>query len=81
MTQLKITEDTLLKDLFEVLPESREILKEFGLSKIVDLDVEDIVVDKLTLKGLLRIGGVGGDKISTVIREIQDLYNKKLEEM
>ncbi|MDQ7037787.1 MAG: hypothetical protein Q9N26_01105 [Aquificota bacterium] len=80
MTQIKITEDTPLKDLLEVLPESRDLLMELGLSKIADLGVEDVVVDRLTLKGLLRLGGVTGEKIPAVIREIQDLYNKKLEE-
>jgi hypothetical protein len=81
MTQVKITEDILLKDLFEILPESRELLMKHGLSKIVDLGVEDVVVDKLTLKGLLRLGGLWGEEVTAVIQEIQKLYNKKLEEM
>ena len=81
MTLMKISEDILLKDLFEILPESRSVLMEKGYSKIVELDVEDVVVDKLTLRGLLRLSGLSGEEAARVIQHIQDLYNKKLEEM
>ncbi len=81
MTLQKISEDTLLKDLFEALPESKDILMEYGYSKIVEFDVEDVVVDKLTLKGLLRLAGFGEKETVEVVRKIQALYNKKLEEM
>lgn len=81
MTQVKITEDMFIKDLLEVFPESREILMKHGLSKVAELGVEDIVLDKLTLKGLLRLGGLGGSEITRVVQEIQEFYNKKLEEM
>ncbi|RLJ71032.1 hypothetical protein BCF55_1321 [Hydrogenivirga caldilitoris] len=80
MTTVKITEDILLKELFELFPEAKELLKPYGYSKVVDLGIEEVVVDKLSLKGLLRLGEVEEERFGEVIREIQSLYNKKLEE-
>ena len=81
MTTVKITDDILLKELFELFPEARDILKEHGYGKIVELDIEDVVVDKLSLKGFLRLVSVGEEEFGSVVREIQSLYNKKLEEL
>ncbi|WP_457600991.1 DUF1858 domain-containing protein [Hydrogenivirga sp.] len=81
MTAVKITEDILLKELFELFPEAREILMPLGYSRIVELGVEDVVVDKLSLKGFLRLMGVEEEEFGIRVREIQTLYNKKLEEM
>ncbi len=81
MTTVKITEDILLKELFELFPEARDLLIPHGYSRIIELDVEEVVVDKLSLKGFFRLAGVGEEEFGSRIREIQALYNKKLEEM
>ena len=80
MTAVKITEDMLLEELFSLFPEARDILASHGYMKIVEMDVEDIVIDKLSLRGLLRLLNLGDEEAGAVIREIQSLYNKKLEE-
>ena len=80
MTALKISEDILLEELFEVLPESKKILEKYGYRKLVELGIEDVVVDKLSLKGFFRLMKVGEDEVGKVVREIHSLYNKKLEE-
>ncbi len=80
MTAVKITEDILLRELFELFPHSREILNAYGYSRIVELGIEDVVVDKLSLKGFLRLMGYGEEKTGAVLREIQTSYNKKPEE-
>jgi hypothetical protein len=81
MTGLKITEDILLEELFRILPESREVLVRAGYEKIRELDIEDVVADKLTLRGFIRLMDIPEEKAGKIIREIQELYNRKLEEM
>ncbi len=80
MSAVKLSEDTTLKELFELLPESRDVLGKYGYRKIRELDIEDVVIDKLSLKGLFRLCGIGEEELVSVLREIQDLYNKKLED-
>ncbi len=80
MTSVKISEDILLEELFKLFPEARDILLEYGYSKILELGVEEVVVDKLSIKGLFRLVGREEEELMSVIREIQNLYNKKLEE-
>ncbi len=81
MTNVKITEDILLKELFEIFPESKDVLLSYGYGKIVELDIEDIVIGKLSLRGFFRLAGLEEEKMGGIIREIQSLYNKRLEEM
>ncbi len=81
MTSVKITEDILLKELFELFPESREVLMSYGYEKILVFDIEDIVIDKLSLKGFFRLVGLGEEQAGKVLQEIQKLYNKKLEDL
>jgi len=80
MTALKITEDILLEDLLRVLPEAREVLSQYGYQKIQKLDIEDVVADKLTLRGFLKLMDVSDELSVKIIKQIQELYNRKLEE-
>ncbi len=81
MTTVKITEDILLKELFKLIPESKELLKPYGFLKIEKLNIEDVVTDKLSLKGFLKLMGYGEGTVGAVLKDIQILYNKKLEEV
>jgi len=80
MTQVRITEDTPLRELFGVFPEAKEVLKDYGYGKILELDIEDVIVDKLSLGGFCRLMGLGEEGTFKVIGLIQSLYNKRLEE-
>ena len=80
MTALKISEDIILEDLFRVLPEAREVLLQCGYGKIQDLDIEDVVADKLSLRGFLKLMEVSEEDTAKIIKQIQELYNRKLEE-
>ncbi len=80
MTALKITDDILLVDLFMLLPEAREVLKDYGYKKIQELDIEDVVSDKLSLRGFLKLMEASEEDSIKIIKQIQDLYNRKLEE-
>jgi len=81
MTTIKISEDILLKELFEIFPKSKEILKNYGYVKLIELSIEDVVVDKLSLKGFFRLMNVEEEEVGKVVREIHSLYNKRLEEL
>ncbi len=80
MSGLKINEDTILKDLIEALPESKKLLKKYGYEKFEKDGIEDIVIDKLSIKGFCRLMEVGEEECLKLIRDLQSLYNKKLEE-
>ena len=51
----RITLDISLTELFQNMPQAKEVLMRYGYSKLVEEDIEDVVVDKLTLKGFCRL--------------------------
>jgi len=59
---------------------SREILEAYGYTRIVELGIEDVVLDKLSLKGFLRLMGYEEERSSAILREIQKSCNKRMEE-
>ncbi len=81
MTAVKISEDILLRELFDIFPESRQVLMEYGYDRIVELGIEDVVIDKLSLKGFFRLMDVPDEEAGKVIRKIHSLYNKRLEDL
>jgi hypothetical protein len=76
----RITLDINLKELLERYPEAKEILWDYGLGKLEEEDILDIVADKLTLKGFFRLMELDEEdqgklwmKIQNLIRELEDL--------
>ncbi len=80
MTALKITEDILLEELLNIVPESKNVLYEYNYSKIEELEIEDVINDKLTLRGFLKLMDVAEEETGRIIKQIQELYNRRLEE-
>ncbi len=80
MTGLKITEDILLEELLSMVPESKNVLYEYNYSKIEELEIEEVVNDKLTLRGFLKLMDVPEEETGRIIKQIQELYNRRLEE-
>jgi hypothetical protein len=75
----RITLDINLKELLERYPETKEILWDYGLCKLEEEDLLDIVADKLTLKGFFRLMELDEEdqgklwmKIQNLIRELED---------
>jgi hypothetical protein len=75
----RITLDINLKELLERYPETKEILWDYGLGKLEEEDLLDIVADKLTLKGFFRLMELDEEdqgklwmKIQNLIRELED---------
>jgi len=80
----RITLDINLKELLEDYPQAREILRDYGLGKLEEEDLLDIVADKLTLKGFFRLMELDEEdqgkvwmKIQNLIRELEDLSWKE----
>ena len=80
----RITLDINLKELLEGYPEVKEILRDYGLGRLEEEDLLDIVADKLTLKGFFRLMEVDEEdqgklwmKIQNLIRELEDLSWKE----
>lgn len=55
---VKLSMDMVLFELFEVVPEAQELLMNYGLKRLIDEDVLDVLGDKLTVNGLFRISKV-----------------------
>jgi hypothetical protein len=75
----RITLDINLKELLERYPKTKEILWDYGLGKLEEEDLLDVVADKLTLKGFFRLMELDEEdqgklwmKIQNLIRELED---------
>ncbi len=55
MSNSKLSMDMVLVELFEISPESRSLLMDYGLKKLIEEDVLDVLGDKLSVNGLFRI--------------------------
>ncbi len=67
--------DTLLKEVLEN-PKIVELLEKYGLSRLEEEDILDIVEDKLTLKGFFRLMDLDEDVQGELWKRIQDLYRR-----
>lgn len=74
---VKLTEDIPLTSLFEFMPESKEVLMEYGLKKIINDGVYDIIVPRLTLKGFMNLMNLPEEKRELLWSKLEELYNKK----
>ncbi|GAB6066112.1 hypothetical protein JCM9492_12040 [Aquifex pyrophilus] len=77
-TIVKLTEDIKLTTLFEFLPESKELLMNYGLKKIEEDGVYDIVVPRLTLKGFMNLMELSEKEREELWSKLEELYNKKI---
>ncbi len=79
MAVTRLTPDIVLSDLLEELPESKDILYEHGLKKLEDLDILDVVADKLTLRGFFKLMDIDELTQGKIWQEIQNMYSRKTE--
>lgn len=78
MAVMKLTEDILLKDLFEVLPQAKEILSQYGYDRLVKDKTNQLLDHRLTLKGFMNLMNLSEEKKEELWNKIQQEYNKKL---
>ena len=67
----RITLDISLTELFQNMPQAKEVLMRYGYSKLVEEDIEDVVVDKLTLKGFCRMMDLDEEAQGNLWQEIK----------
>ncbi len=79
MAITRLTLDVNLLDLFEELPEARDLLKDHGLKKLEELDILDVVADKLTLRGFFKLMNIDELTQGKLWQEIQNMYSRKME--
>ncbi|MFN7065133.1 MAG: DUF1858 domain-containing protein [Aquificaceae bacterium] len=70
----RITFDTKLIDLLKAFPEAKDVLMKYGYRKLLEEDIEDVVVDKLTVKGFCRLMDLDEEDQENLWRKIQNLY-------
>ncbi|WP_461832563.1 DUF1858 domain-containing protein [Aquifex sp.] len=75
---VKLTEDIKLTTLFEFLPESKELLMDYGLKKVEEDGVYDIIVPRLTLKGFINLMELSEKEREELWSKLEELYNKKI---
>ncbi len=75
---VKLTEDIKLTTLFEFLPESKELLMDYGLKKVEEDGVYDIIVPRLTLKGFMNLMELSEKEREELWSKLEELYNKKI---
>ncbi|MEN3028290.1 MAG: DUF1858 domain-containing protein [Aquificaceae bacterium] len=72
----RITFDTKLSELIQLMPQSREVLSKYGYQILEEEDIENVVLDKLTLKGFCRLMDLDDEAQGNLWQEIQDLYRQ-----
>jgi len=72
----RITLDTKLVDLIKELPQAKEILMRYGYKVLIEEDVEDVIVDKLTIRGFCKLMDLDDEAQGNLWQEIQDLYRQ-----
>ncbi len=72
----RITLDTNLMELLKNFPQAKEILMRYGYRVLIEEDIEDVVADKLTLKGFCRLMDLDDEAQGNLWQEIQDLYRQ-----
>ncbi|NPB07751.1 MAG: hypothetical protein GXN96_02335 [Aquificae bacterium] len=80
MAVMKLTEDTPLTSLFEFLPESKDLLRKYGLDRIEKDGVDGIILKRLTIKGFMNLLNMPEDVRADMWNKLQELYNNKLME-
>ncbi|MEZ0361072.1 MAG: DUF1858 domain-containing protein [Hydrogenobacter sp.] len=72
----RITFDTNLRQLIEEQPRIRDLLYDYGLRKLEEDDITDVVLDKLTLKGFFRMMDLDDEAQGILWEKIQNLYRE-----
>ena len=72
----KLTHNTLLQELLEKYEETFDILFPYGLNKLIEDDILEIVVHRLTLEGFFRLFNLSDEERDKVWKEINKVVKK-----
>ena len=72
----KLTHNTLLQELLEKYEETFDILFPYGLNKLIEDDILEIVAPRLTLEGFFRLFNLPDEERDKVWKEINKVVKK-----
>ncbi|HIO41479.1 MAG TPA: DUF1858 domain-containing protein [Aquifex sp.] len=72
----KLTHNTLLQELLEKYEETFDILFPYGLNKLIEDDILEIVAPRLTLEGFFRLFNLSDEERDKVWKEINKVVKK-----
>ncbi len=72
----KLTHNILLDELLEKYEESFNILYPYGLNKLIEEDILEIVAPRLTLEGFFRLFNISDKDRDYIWKEINKIVKK-----
>ncbi len=72
----KLTHNTLLQELLEKYEETFDVLYPYGLNKLIENDVLEIVAPRLTLEGFFRLFDISEEDRDKLWKEINKIVKK-----
>ncbi|MEO2153208.1 MAG: DUF1858 domain-containing protein [Aquificae bacterium] len=73
----KLTHNTPLQEILEKYEESFEILYPYGLNKLIENDILEIVAPRLTIEGFFRLFDISDKDRDYLWKEINKLVKKE----
>ena len=74
----RLTMDVPLKEILEN-KNIRMLLEEYGINRLEEEDILDMVIDRLSLKGLFRLMDIDDETQGILWKKIQDIYRESEE--
>jgi hypothetical protein len=72
----KLTHNTLLQEILDKYEEAFEILYPYGLNRLIEDDILEIVAPRLTLEGFFRLFDIKDKDRDYIWKEINKLVKK-----
>jgi hypothetical protein len=72
----KLTHGTLLQEILDKYEESFELLYPYGLNRLIDEDILEIVAPRLTIEGFFRLFNLGEEERNYLWKELNKLVKK-----
>lgn len=72
----KLTHNTLLQELLDKYEETFNILYPYGLNKLIENDILEIVAPRLTLEGFFRLFDISDKDRDKIWKEINKVVKK-----
>ncbi len=72
----KLTHGTLLQEILDKYEESFELLYPYGLNKLIEEDILEIVAPRLTIEGFFRLFNLNEEERNYLWKELNKLVKK-----
>ena len=72
----KLTHGTLLQEILDKYEESFELLYPYGLNRLIEEDILEIVAPRLTIEGFFRLFNLNEEERNYLWKELNKLVKK-----